>query len=222
MAAAAHNPSREPDGPGEDRGSPTPEADEAAARELRELVSRAASGEEAAWRDLLGRYARRVFALAKSRLGSPELAEEVAQDVFVRVAQSFSRARASGGYTEADRFEPWLFRIAMNRIRDEGRARSRRGKMQQGLIDRGDGFTEHAPDQQEPADVRSLRAAIDELGDADREVVELRHHGQMSFQQIADQLGEPMGTVLARHHRALKKLRSKLEPNDETGGNDHE
>jgi RNA polymerase sigma-70 factor (ECF subfamily) len=48
------------------------------------------------------------------------------------------------------------------------------------------------------------------LPDADREVVELRHHAGLTFAQMADMLSEPLGTLLARHHRALKKLKSIL------------
>ena len=47
--------------------------------------------------------------------------------------------------------------------------------------------------------------------DADREVVELRHHADLSFKQMAQLLNEPIGTLLARHHRALRKLRATLE-----------
>jgi RNA polymerase sigma-70 factor (ECF subfamily) len=50
-----------------------------------------------------------------------------------------------------------------------------------------------------------------ELNEEDREVIELRHHGGMSFKEMAEMLGEPMGTLLARHHRALHKLRRVLE-----------
>jgi DNA-directed RNA polymerase specialized sigma24 family protein len=62
---------------------------------------------------------------------------------------------------------------------------------------------------------------MEQLSHADREVIELRHHGQMSFQQLAEMLDEPMGTLLARHHRALKKLKEimmmaeEMEQDDE-------
>ena len=203
-----HPPGEHP-GSGGDRGEP----------DLRALVRDAAAGDEAAWSSLVGLYTRRVYALARSRLGSPELAEEITQDVFVKVAQSFGRDRTErGGYTDLDRFEPWLFRIAMNRIRDEGRARSRRRTLHERLRgERGPSGPgpEAAPRHIGPAgdlvDLAALRRALRRLSGADREVIELRHHAQLSFQCIADQLGEPMGTVLARHHRALKKLRTQLE-----------
>lgn len=178
---------------------------------VEEVVAAAAAGAEWAWRELLARYARRVYAMAQSRLHNPELAEEIAQSVFATVAEKLP----AGGYDERGRFEPWLFRVTMNRVRDEARRRQRSPVVQ---------VTEHhetaannganngsAQGLEHANETRKLRAAIDQLGDADREVIEMRHHGQMSFNQMADALGEPVGTLLARHHRALKKLRALLE-----------
>ena len=70
-----------------------------------------------------------------------------------------------------------------------------------------------APD---PTDARGLpegdlKAAIERLPDADREILYLRHVGGLSFKQLSEALETPMGTLLARHHRALKKVRSLLE-----------
>ncbi len=52
---------------------------------------------------------------------------------------------------------------------------------------------------------------MSQLSDSDREIIELRHHGQLSFKQISEMTSDPVGTLLARHHRALKKLRSIME-----------
>ncbi len=165
-------------------------------------------GDDVAWRDLVRLYGRRVFALAKSRCRDDELAEEITQSVFVTVASTIQR----GGYAEQGKFESWLFRIAMNRLRDEMRRRSRQAEPT-------DPSTmvvtdTHAPDaasNETDPEVSLLRRSISELGDADREVVELRHHAQMSFKTIAEHLGQPLGTVLARHHRALRKLKELIE-----------
>lgn len=171
---------------------------------LTELLERAATGEDSAWSELVHRYARRLFALARSRLGSVDLSEEVVQSVLVTVATKLT----AGGYAESGRFEPWLFRVAMNRIRDEIR-RSRRSIIE---------LNGHLPDrparleeEDEGPGVESLRLALSQLAAPDREVVELRHHGQLTFREIAAVTGEPMGTLLARHHRALRKLRSIIE-----------
>ncbi|MEO1130034.1 MAG: sigma-70 family RNA polymerase sigma factor [Planctomycetota bacterium] len=142
----------------------------------------------------------------RSRCRSDELAEEVAQSVFATVASKLG----SGQYAERGKFEAWLFRVAMNRLRDEMRRRKRQaapadpGTLQDVQV---------APDQRETDTdgIAQLRDAMTELADADREVVELRHHAQMSFKQIAELLDQPLGTVLARHHRALRKLKSLIE-----------
>ncbi|HYE01738.1 MAG TPA: sigma-70 family RNA polymerase sigma factor, partial [Phycisphaerales bacterium] len=175
----------------------------------------AAEGCQLAWRTLVGRYARRVYALAKSRCGNHDLAEEVTQSVFVTVATKLTSQGAEPGYTEQGRFESWLFRIAMNRLRDELRRRKRTAG--------GSGpgpAADIAPDPgavparaDDAADqLNALRRALAQLAEADREVVELRHHAGLSFKQIAELLEEPMGTLLARHHRALKKLKDLLDP----------
>ncbi|MHC4710244.1 MAG: sigma-70 family RNA polymerase sigma factor, partial [Planctomycetota bacterium] len=59
-------------------------------------------------------------------------------------------------------------------------------------------------------EVQALRAAMDRLSEADRRVIHLRHFAGLSFARIAEVLGEPLGTVLARQHRALGKLRQML------------
>jgi RNA polymerase sigma-70 factor, ECF subfamily len=176
---------------------------------LTDLLSRAAAGDDSAWAQLVNLYARRLFALARSRLGSVDLAEEIVQSVLVTVATKVT----AGEYTESGRFEPWLFRVAMNRIRDEIRRQRRSIVETNGYL----------PEQAEPEDGRigdtgdddgqkdALRVALGKLPEADREVIELRHHGAMSFKEIAAMTGEPMGTLLARHHRALRKLRTMIE-----------
>ena len=178
-------------------------------RRLAEVLAAASRGDEGAWREIVDLYARRVFALVHSRCRQPDLAEEVTQSVFVTVAGKLS----GGGYTERGRFESWLFRVAMNRTRDEMRRLTRQATPTDPVsvaaaVDRA---RENAERTGDDGLLDSLRQALSNLPEADREVVELRHHGGLSFRQIADLLGEPMGTLLARHHRALRKLRSMIE-----------
>lgn len=177
--------------------------------DLPDILARAAGGDEHAWRRLIDLFSRRVFALAKSRCRNADVAEEITQSVFATVAAKLS----TGEYTEQGRFESWIFRVTMNRLRDEMR-RARR----QAIPTDPEGFStmasgsdpepHRAPDLS--PDLVKLRSAMEELAPADREIVELRHHGGLSFKQLAELLDEPLGTLLARHHRALKKLHSIL------------
>ncbi len=206
--------------------------------ELARLLTEAGNGDEQAWRAIVDLYARRVYALARSRLGGSDragggrrkaarglglgpfdqgndAAEEVTQSVFVTVASKLG----SGAYSEQGRFESWLFRVAMNRIRDEVRRLKRHAEPTDPdafaqLADAGATDVAHAEASESDTAVRQLRMAMDRLSDADREIVELRHHGGMSFKQMADLMNEPLGTLLARHHRALKKLKELITAGD--------
>ena len=185
-------------------------------------VRLAASGDEAAWTRLVAEYSPRVYALLHSRCRDADLAEEITQAVFASVAEKLPV------YSEQGKFGPWVFQIAMNRWRDELRRRQRQRTATAGeTLDRlpgggggrsGGGIPEHGGiggdsdyRAQDPAAAEALDRALAQLSEADRDVIDLRHVGGLSFKQMADALGEPVGTLLARHHRALAKLRSLIE-----------
>lgn len=181
--------------------------------ELSATIAAAASGDQAAWRRLVDLYGRRVFALVRSRLRRVDLAEEVTQSVFVTVATKLS----AGQYAERGRFEAWLFRVAVNRVRDEIRRLRRHAEptdpevLGQTLASRADAAQ---------TDLGPLRAALAKLTDQDREIVTLRHHAGLSFAQIAQMLDEPLGTLLARHHRALRKIKGLMTGDAAPTGDD--
>ncbi|UCD75764.1 MAG: RNA polymerase sigma factor [Phycisphaerales bacterium] len=171
------------------------------------LLSKAASGDEHAWRGLVEAYSGRVFGLIRAQCGDADLAEEITQSTFCTIAAKI------GSYTEVGRFEPWIFRIAMNRLRDEMRRRKRQARPvgDEALV--GLAGTAEEPAAGEAADAERLRAlkwAMGRLSDADQRIIHLRHHAGLSFRQIAEVLDQPLGTVLARQHRALKKLKELM------------
>lgn len=176
------------------------------------LVAAAARGDETAWREIVERYWRRVYAMARASRLDESACADVAQSVFVTVAEQLG----SGGYAESGRFEAWLFRVAMNRVRDEVRRRKRQAAPMEpaSIAERVGGEMDQASGGDE-----GLREALDGLPECDQEVLKLRHWGGLSFAQMAEALEEPVGTLLARHHRALKKLREALGANgdDEIG-----
>ena len=173
---------------------------------LEETLQRAAAGDEIAWRDIVETYSPRVFGLIRAQCGSVDLAEEITQSTFCTVVERIGR------YSELGRFESWLFRIAMNRLRDEMRRRRRHAipvetEALVGLAGAADDGPETPPGGE---DLTALEAAMEQLSESDRQVVHLRHITGLSFARIAEILDEPLGTVLARQHRALKKLRKHL------------
>jgi RNA polymerase sigma-70 factor (ECF subfamily) len=205
---------------------------------LDRTLAGAAAGEAPAWRVLVDTYSPRVFALVLRQCGDRELAEEIAQATFVKVVTHL------GKYSERGRFEPWLFRIAMNKLRDEMRRRKRQARpmdMSPGSApgssssEAGNGGGEQAwaavhdqisgdtlTDHESPLDkltraeqVVELRRAIAKMSKPDQEILYLRHTAGMSFAQIAETLEQPLGTVLARGHRALGKLKKMMTEDED-------
>jgi RNA polymerase sigma-70 factor (ECF subfamily) len=182
---------------------PTPET-------LAPLLTLAASGDEEAWRRLVELYLPKVLAVVRSQCNDSDLAEEIAQSTFCTLVQKLP------SYTEVGRFESWLLRIAMNRLRDEMRRRKRQAMPaeEQTLVALADA-SPHRPHEAEQGlsgtfEGEAIMAAMGELSEADREVLVLRHISGLSFKQLSEVLDAPVGTLLARHHRALKKLKSLL------------
>ncbi len=184
---------------------------------FQETLQRAAAGDQAAWRVVVDTYSRRVFGLICAQCGSADLAEEITQSTFCTIVTKI------GSYTEQGKFESWLFRIAMNRLRDEMRRRKRQARPVETetlTALAGDTSTEEGSAADPTDDLRDLDRALARLSEADRRIVHLRHFGGLSFKQIAELLDQPLGTVLARQHRALKKLRSLMTPDDAAGRED--
>ena len=71
-------------------------------------------------------------------------------------------------------------------------------------------------DSYDTSDKKRLLDALSELSELDRQIIDLRHTASMSFKQISFLLDEPVGTLLARHHRALKKLKQMIEAHEES------
>lgn len=185
---------------------------------FQDILRRAGEGDEDAWREVIDAYGSRVYALLFSRCRNAELAEELTQSTFCTVVTKLS------GYVELGKFEPWLFRIAMNRLRDEMRRRGRHAVnvandtlSVMDVSPREGGGHQGQPQgsQEQVEQAEALREAVAELPEADQEVLHLRHISGLSFKQIAEVLQQPLGTVLARHFRAFKRLKGMLGAEEE-------
>jgi|TARA_B100000959_G_scaffold76469_1_gene81208 RNA polymerase sigma-70 factor (ECF subfamily) len=178
-------------------------------QELYDTLAAASKGDESAWRKIVDAYSYRVFALLKSKCGDDELAEEITQSTFCTVAAKLA------DYTESGKFVSWLFQIAVNRLRDEMRRRKRHAVPMEnemiGVLASGVSDPDLAEADETQNQIARLREAIRQLSSADQDIIHMRHSAGLSYKQIADVLGEPLGTVLARQHRALAKLRTFMD-----------
>lgn len=189
------------------------------AGELSELVLRAQQHDTSAYEAIVDLFSSRLYGFMYRCTGSRHDAEDLLQELFVRVV------RTIGDYCEDGRFEAWLFRIATNLVRDRGRQRSR--SRVTGSIDDVEtnttgvrsGFKEASNSQRHAdfealsrdEDIDRMQEAVATLPPAEREVVMLRYFGEFSFAEIAELMETPLGTALARAHRGLAKLRERME-----------
>jgi RNA polymerase sigma-70 factor (ECF subfamily) len=179
-----------------------------------QLMARLGSPEvEAAIARLYDRYCRTVFGVGLKMLGDRTLAEELTQEVFLKVWRSsgtFDPARGS--------FSTWLFRVTRSAALDLHRKRARRVHP----VPEGDSQILAARDDsagpQEIVDESWLTwrvsRALDALDAPHREVIELAYFGGLSQREISLRTGVPLGTVKTRTARAFKSLREGLALTD--------
>ena len=164
----------------------------------------------AALSELYDRYGGLVFSLARQIVGDTASAEEITQDVFIRVwekARSYDDTRA--------KVSTWLTRIARNRSIDMLRHRRARADFQvTGWEDMPSGITteESNPETMTLHALRrqQVQKALRQLPDTQRQVLFLAYFYGMTQQEIADYLNQPLGTVKTRIRLGMQKLRTLL------------
>lgn len=188
-----------------------------AARDWDAIILRAKCMDAAAFDEIVDLYAGRLCGFFQKLLGPHSEAEDLTQEVFVRVV------RMIGEYTEQGQFDAWLFRIASNLARDCIRKKQRTPTVLSSEISEEGEVLEEVessklriappPEQAlvKAEDMDLLSRSLEKLPQVEREVVLLRHYGQLSFAEIAEYMGTPIGTALARAHRGLEKLREWME-----------
>ncbi len=177
-----------------------------------ELVAQARNGDRPAFASLVNRHKVSVYNLALRIVGNREDAEEAAQDVFLRAFKSLDRFRGDA------RFVTWLYRIAVNVSLSSVR-RSRRGLSTYSLSeDDEDGLPMQIPDTSaNPADLfeqsefrERVRKLVAELPPIYSAVISMYHMQSLSYDEIAEALELPIGTVKARLFRARAALRNLI------------
>lgn len=177
-----------------------------------------ASGDAAAFEVLVHRHKRGVFNFLYRSVGRPSRAEELLQEVFVRVIRSKDRYQASAKFTT------WLYSIARNLCVDESRRakfrdhasidaprKGRDGEAGTPMVAQLASKDVPTDEAAEAPTIRArLREAVAALPDEQREVFLLRQISGLSFREIAQTVGIPENTVKSRMRYALEKLRVEL------------
>jgi len=174
-----------------------------------DLVGRCRRGEEAAWRELVARHTRRVFGIAYRFVGRVDQAEDLTQDIFVKVFQNLDRYRESDGA-----FSTWVGTVARNHaIDDYRRRREERARRldDPAVLDAQPAAEESVLRTLEREDQarlvhRGLRALPSDL----REPLVLCDLQGLSYDEVAEALRIPLGTVKSRINRGRLELARRL------------
>jgi len=182
--------------------------------EDRELIEKAQEGDERAFRALLTKYERAVYNICYKMVRDKEEARDLAQEAFMKVFAILDR------YNPAYSFSNWLLKITSNLCIDSMRKRrietlpmDQPIRTEKGDVERQYPAASDPPDKALLDKERAalLQQAIDKLPEHYRIMIVLRHQEDRSYDDIADILDIPLGTVKARIHRAREMLKNALE-----------
>lgn len=185
----------------------------------RALAALAAQGREGAFRELLSRYERPLFSLVYRMVRDRSLAEDLAQEAFIRAFNAID------SYDPTYKFSSWIFKIANNHTIDHLRKRkldtvSIHGSPSASSAEEQDrtSITLESREEQPDAYVENrelggmVEDAIGQLRPEYRSVILLRHVEGYAYEEIADTMELPLGTVKTYLHRARKELKDILTP----------
>lgn len=174
------------------------------------IIERCLQGDQAAWELIVRQYRRKVFNIAYKFVGRHDLAEDLTQDVFLKLFRSLDT------FDRRANFQAWLISVSRNLCIDHYRSVRKERETMNRDIDPAD-LRPVAGDV--PADLRlverdraqMLRAALDKLPPALRTAVLLRDIQELSYQDIARQLRLPEGTVKSRINRGRAELARQIQ-----------
>ncbi|MCA9054092.1 MAG: sigma-70 family RNA polymerase sigma factor [Planctomycetaceae bacterium] len=178
----------------------------------RALIDRCLAGDPDAFGSLMHRYQDRLYGTLVHLLGSTQDALDVAQDTFLLAYQNLASFRGDSA------FYSWLFRIAHNAavsFRRRDRRPTRSVDHQRDVY--GDEPVDPRPSTEPSAEMmtderrRLVQEALAELPEDYRTVLILKEMDGLRYEEIADMIGCPIGTVRSRIHRARSELKDKLE-----------
>ena len=177
------------------------------------FVVRALKGDESAYKDLMNKYDRPIYFHVRKMIKEKELVEDLEQEVFMKAFKNLST------YSNEYAFSTWLYRIATNHTIDYLRKKKLQTLSINDPYKTKDGELEiQLPDETYATDKAVMKKerkkivqdAIDNLPEKYRAVIQLRHMDELSYDEIADELDLPLGTVKAHIFRARELLYKAL------------
>ncbi|MHC4618481.1 MAG: RNA polymerase sigma factor [Planctomycetota bacterium] len=171
--------------------------------ELVRIIESCRAGDAGGFEKLIEMYANRCYGYFYRLTGNREATDDLLGELFVKLVAKIASFRGGS-------FESWLFKVASNVFHDHLRAR----QQQKRVIDAGKAQLESKAAKPRLADekrIDELQVQLERLDTDTRELIMLRYYSQLSFKELAEMRGEPIGTTLSKVHRGLKKLRKLME-----------
>ncbi len=168
-----------------------------------DLIFSARHGDKRAFGELVGRYQSKVINIVYRICGDPELAQDIAQDTFIRAWQKLHQ------YDTQRAFQNWLYRIATNNAIDRLRQAKQTDDIEELSLQSKDSNPEETLEIKQK--VEMIRLAVLNLPPASRTVLVLREYEGLTYQEISDTLQIPVGTVMSRLNFARNHLRQALQ-----------
>jgi RNA polymerase sigma-70 factor (ECF subfamily) len=169
-------------------------------------IKKCRAGDKEAFRHLVEHYQAAAIGHAVAILGNREDALDAVQEAFIDAYQALDRLDLTL------RFYPWFYVILRNRCYKLAQKRNKRE------VSSSDEMEILAPDATiQPEDEMLLERSLLELAPEDRELITLRHLDGLSYQELAERLEVPQGTIMSRLYYARKRLREKLVRHSFTG-----
>ena len=177
----------------------------------RELVATAASGIEGGFEELVRRYQRPISAYVYRMVGDYDTALDLTQEIFIKIYGSLSR------YRPEFKFSTWIYKIAHNAAidhlrRNAGRERSLVTGTENDHYELPIESAGLGPEQQSEREERriEIESVVRSLPTAYRELIVLRHSQDLTYEEIVDVTGLPLGTVKNRLFRAREMMRQQF------------
>ena len=178
-----------------------------------ELIKRFMNGSQPSIEVLVNRYKTKVYTYILLMVKNQQLAEDLFQETFIKVIQSLKMHK----YKDNGKFVSWIIRIAHNLVIDHFRKEKQintcNNEDYEADLFNSSKFSAKNIEQLIVHDqiIKDVRKLIDELPNDQREVVMLRHYGQLSFKEIAEQTDVSINTALGRMRYALINMRKMIE-----------
>jgi RNA polymerase sigma-70 factor (ECF subfamily) len=176
-----------------------------------ELVATATTGVEASFEELVRRYQRPISAYVYRMVGDYEAALDLTQEIFIKVYGSLAR------YRSEFKFSTWIYKIAHNSAvdhlrRNAGRERSLSSGIEGDQYDLPIESGSLSPEQESERKERRLEieSVVRSLPNAYRELIVLRHSQDLTYEEIVEVTGLPLGTVKNRLFRAREMMRQQF------------